>query len=243
MRSTASSRRCVSVLEFACRRDCDLEALRLDPTHVLTWGNLGADLAASERVVVGDREMTKRDCYLEALRLDPRDALTWCNLGVDLAAGERVVVGGREMAKRDCALEALRLGSSEAGSWFALGDPGPWPWFALGQSLGPNETAIVGARIVRAVDFFIEALSLKPSFRWLWSSLADSMSDDETVAVNGVTYDKAGCEAKALECNAGTANNDALFALVSTGYGEPHPFAAAPAIDTRQQAVALSQLW
>jgi hypothetical protein len=48
------------------KRDCYLEALRLDPTNSNAWSNLGNTVGAKDVVQVGGVDRTKRDCYLEA---------------------------------------------------------------------------------------------------------------------------------------------------------------------------------
>ena len=57
------------------KRDCYLEALRLDPNNFKAWNNLGFSMAAGEHAVVDGKDCTKRECYLEALQHDPNTRL------------------------------------------------------------------------------------------------------------------------------------------------------------------------
>jgi hypothetical protein len=98
------------------KRDCYLEALRLDSTHVKTWFNLGVDLAPGERVFVGGRGVGQRECFVEVLQLDPHDAEAWSRLARLLGRTESVLIGQRLMSERDCIERARSLLSAQAGA-------------------------------------------------------------------------------------------------------------------------------
>jgi hypothetical protein len=51
------------------KKDCFLEALRLDPSSAPTWNNLAQMMSAHEVVQVNGKEYTKQACQREALRL------------------------------------------------------------------------------------------------------------------------------------------------------------------------------
>eukprot|EP00931_Biecheleriopsis_adriatica_P099893 TRINITY_DN7471_c0_g1_i6.p2 TRINITY_DN7471_c0_g1~~TRINITY_DN7471_c0_g1_i6.p2 ORF type:complete len:115 (-),score=16.92 TRINITY_DN7471_c0_g1_i6:32-376(-) len=58
------------------KKDCYLEALRIDPRFADAWNGLGV-VGGGE---VGGRQYSRKDCYLEALRIEPGYAEAQRNL-------------------------------------------------------------------------------------------------------------------------------------------------------------------
>ena len=62
------------------KKECYVEALRINPGFSLAWLNLGAALTTAETIRVGFRDRRKKDCYVEALHFDPNASEAWNHL-------------------------------------------------------------------------------------------------------------------------------------------------------------------
>jgi tetratricopeptide (TPR) repeat protein len=119
------------------------EAVRLNPTTVSHWNNLGVVLREAGRLDEA------RDAELRAISIDPAHASSWMNLGqIELDTGRA--------AEAEAALvQATRLSPSEALAWHRLG-----------------LASTASGDLPQAIDAYREAVRLLPDHLPSWNNLA-----------------------------------------------------------------------
>eukprot|EP00438_Fugacium_kawagutii_P019878 Skav226851 [mRNA] locus=scaffold455:79803:81701:+ [translate_table: standard] len=166
------------------KKECFLEAIKLDNSKANAYYLLGLQLSREETVQVplrtGSRQLNEKQLYLEAIKLDNSDADYYINLGIRLSPEETVQVdlqtGSRPFNKKELFLEAIKLDNSKANNYYLLG-----------LQLSREETVEVhlqtGSRPFNKKELFLEAIKLDNSKANNYYLLGLQLSREETVQV------------------------------------------------------------
>ncbi len=173
------------------KKQCYLEALKLDPNDAKAWYKLGCQGGGE----VNGQVFNKVQCYLEALKVDRNFALAWFSLGAE-GGGE---VNGQEFSKKHCYLEALKLDRNYAKAWYNLGCEG-------GGEVNDQEFS--------QKHCYLEALKVDRNYAKAWVGLGYEGGGE----VNGQEFSKKQCDLEALKLDRNYAK--AWVSLGYEGGGE-----------------------